>query len=303
MDKDERENSIKIVERIILESKSLINERLRQKYATSILSDEPQYEKTTEAMRYGLFIGGGGKRIRSAMLLTVADAFGGRTENSIRYACAVEEIHSYTLILDDIQDNDDLRRGRAATHIEYGVNTAVLAASRLYERGIEPVHQQSANVMKLGRRLLDDLHRGQAADLESKGIEPYGQTHQLEFIQYGKTSTLFELSVVLGAISSGREIASQELGALSDFAYFFGRAFQTRDDVLSQTATSEQLGKPAGRGADEDKLTAVTVFGSVEAAQQEASSLCEKGIKALQNLRVDSSMLAHTIKYATYRDL
>lgn len=243
-------------------------------------------ESTNDAMYYMLNLGDGGKRIRPAIVYAITEAFNGDEQQAFEFAKAVEFIHTYTLIIDDIQDNDVVRRNAATCHIKYDVNTATLAASRLFEEGLYPFHKYCHNI-ELFRKLNDQLHKGQCADLnaESWGKDMQSIKH-LQFIHAGKTSALLQIAILGGCISC--KLSERETNKLLEYGYYLGLAFQAKDDILSKTETAASLGKPAGVLADENKLTYPSLFGSVENAQIEANKLSEKAIACLDDFEKES---------------
>lgn len=262
--------------------------------------DGNMLESTNEAMYYMLNLGDGGKRIRPAIVLAIAEGFNGNQDQSFEFAKAVEFIHTYTLIIDDIQDDDAIRRNAPTCHIKYDVNTAILAASRLFEEGLYPFHQYCENI-ELFRKLNNQLHKGQCADLnaESWGEDMLSVQH-LRFIHSGKTSALIQMAILGGCISS--ELSEQQADKLLEYGYYLGLAFQAKDDILSKTETAEALGKPAGEWADENKLTYPSLFGSVENAQIEANKLSEKAMSCLDEFEKENvAVLSELAKFTVQR--
>jgi geranylgeranyl pyrophosphate synthase len=205
-------------------------------------------------MRYMVFLGDGGKRLRPVLTMLACDACRGKWAAALPFAQAVEEIHTYTLIVDDIQDKSPLRRGEPTCHAKFGMNTALLAAARLYERGLEPFHRLAAADRRTARDLLDLLHRGQAADLAAETwTEENNTLANLRFIHVGKTSALLQLALLGGLLAA--RASQQQRAALLKFGYHLGMAFQVRDEILSVSGTTDEIGKPAGEHADEGRLT------------------------------------------------
>ncbi len=237
-------------------------------------------ERTTEAMRYMLFLGGGGKRVRPALAILAAEGCGGSRDAAWSYAQAVEEIHTYSLIIDDIQDKSEVRRNGTACHVRFGVDTALLAGMRLYERGLRPFHAIRGVDCEEILNLLDLLHRGQAADLES-GSWPHGDLtlDRLRFIHSAKTSALMQLALLGAAHAVGA--SGEQKKCLKAYGYYLGLAFQAADDILSAASTCEAIGKPAGFGSDAGRLTYPRVFGGIEAAQTEARRLASEACGCL----------------------
>lgn len=238
------------------------------------------------AMRYSLFAGG--KRTRPALCLAAAEACGGRAEDALPAACAVECVHTYSLVHDDLpcMDDDDLRRGRPTSHRVFGEGVAVLAGDALLTQAFEilararptPRHSVAAQIAELARAAGSRwLIAGQVADLEGEGRP--AKRAQLRFIHERKTAAMIEASLRLGAMSANATPA--RLVALTAFGRNLGLAFQVIDDILDVTQTSEQLGKSAGKDAAAAKATYPAVIG-LEASRREARRLTTAARAALR---------------------
>ncbi len=262
--------------------------------------DSHSLESTNEAMYYMLNLGDGGKRIRPAIVLAISEGFNGDEKQAMEFANAVEFIHTYTLIIDDIQDDGNFRRNEPACHVKYGCNTAILAASRLFEEGLYPFHSYCENI-SLFRKLNDQLHRGQCADLNSGTWDKEMYTLQnLQFIHSGKTSALIQMAVLGGCISS--KLSEVQTNKLLAFGNYLGLAYQAKDDILSQTSSAEILGKAVGEHADENKLTYPSLFGSVKNAQIEADRLSEAAISCLSQFDKERVVVLEQLaKFAVHR--
>lgn len=262
--------------------------------------DSNSLESTNEAMYYMLNLGDGGKRVRPAIVLAISEGFNGNEKQAMEFAKAVEFIHTYTLIIDDIQDNGNIRRNEPACHIKYGCNTAILAASRLFEEGLYPFHRYCGNI-SLFRKLNDRLHKGQCADLNSGSWDKKKYSLQsLQFIHSGKTSALIQMAILGGCISS--KLSEQQTDKLLAYGNYLGLAFQAKDDILSKTSSAETLGKPVGEHTDENKLTYPSLFGSVQNAQIEADSLSEAAISCLKEFEKESVIVLEQLaKFAVHR--
>jgi geranylgeranyl pyrophosphate synthase len=178
-----------------------IDQRLEMSYPR--LREVDSLEETYSAMRYMIFLGGGGKRFRPALTMEACRLFGGSDATAGKYAQGIEEIHTYTMILDDIQDKSDQRGHQETCHVRFGIDTALLAAMGLFERGVAPFHRLKGDDAQDCRRLLDLLHRGQAADLAAESWPVSKRSAAaLNFIHSGKASALFQLSI-FGGCSSG----------------------------------------------------------------------------------------------------
>lgn len=237
------------------------------------------------AMRYSLFAGG--KRMRPALVLAAAEACGGEVEAALHHACAVECVHTYSLIHDDLpaMDNDDFRRGKPTNHKVYGEGIAILAGDALLTQAFEiialaqatPRYSHKDFVLELARASGSlQLIAGQVADLEAEG-KPISQA-QLRYIHERKTSALLCCAVRLGGMSAN--CAPSQLQALTEFGHNVGLAFQVIDDILDVTQTSEQLGKTAGKDLDAQKATYPSIVG-LERSKKIAASLTERAFASL----------------------
>lgn len=287
------------VAELVRRTKAAIDADLASRYAVG--SEPSSLESTFEAMRYMLFLGGGGKRMRPMLTVAACELCGGSMAQALPFASAVEEIHTYTLIVDDIQDHDVVRRGNPACHVTFGFDTALMAAMRLFERGTAPYHALAADKVREVRTLLDLLHRGQSADLAAERWPANLRTlENLRFIHAGKTSSLIQLALLGGAVAAGAAPAEQS--ALLEYGHHLGLAFQARDDVLSATSTTAALGKPAGPGADASKLTHCSFFEDVRSAQTEAERLAVVAVRSLAAVFGDSARtLSELARFAATR--
>jgi geranylgeranyl diphosphate synthase, type II len=258
------------------------------------------------AMRYSLFAGG--KRMRPALCLAAAAACGGREAEAMPLACAVECIHTYSLVHDDLpaMDNDDYRRGKLTNHKVFGEGVAVLAGDALLTQAFElaaqsrgwPRYSHQTIVLELARAAGSlQLIAGQVADLEGEGKKISAQ--QLRYIHERKTSALLCCSVRLGGMSANCTPA--QLKALTDFGYHVGLAFQVIDDILDVTQTSEKLGKTAGKDTKAQKATYPSIVG-LEKSRQIAARLTEKAFGALKSFRGSAVALEALAEYLLKRD-
>src|SRR5574343_1564551 len=246
-----------------------------------------------EAMRYAVL--DGGKRLRPLLVLAAAEAVGaGASEATLRAACAIELIHAYSLVHDDMpcMDNDVLRRGKPTVHVKYGEAQAMLAGDAMQALAFEvltPDAGEGAGVSPaLQARLVRLLARasgqsgmagGQAIDLANVGQSLDEAT--LRDMHQRKTGALLRASVQMGAACGGVSTDSSVWQALTDYGHAIGLAFQIVDDVLDETQGSETLGKTAGKDADANKPTYVSLLG-LEGARQEAGALLSEARAALQ---------------------
>ncbi|WP_140635195.1 polyprenyl synthetase family protein [Methylibium rhizosphaerae] len=239
-----------------------------------------------EVMRYGVL--DGGKRLRPLLVLAAAQAVHGQREAAMRAACAVELIHAYSLVHDDMpcMDNDVLRRGKPTVHVQYGEARAMLAGDAMQALAFEVLTPEGGLVPpQLQARLCGLLARaaghagmagGQAVDLASVG-QPLSE-QALRDMHRRKTGALLQASVLMGAACGDTTPAAWE--ALSDYGAVLGLAFQVVDDILDVTQASETLGKTAGKDADNNKPTYVSLMG-LERASRYAGELREQAQAAL----------------------
>lgn len=259
-----------------------------------------------QAMRYSLFAGG--KRMRPALCLAAATACGGDEEAALPLACAVECIHTYSLIHDDLpaMDNDDFRRGKPTNHKVYGEGIAVLAGDALLTQAFEivaqargwPRYPHQALILEVARASGSlQLIAGQVADLEAEGKKVAAA--QLKYIHERKTSALLCCSARLGGMSANCTPA--QLQALTDFGYNVGLAFQIIDDILDITQTSEQLGKTAGKDTTAQKATYPSIVG-LEKSRKLAKDLTQRAFAALRIFRGNAAALEALANYLLVRD-
>ncbi len=258
------------------------------------------------AMRYSLFAGG--KRMRPALVLAAAAACGGREADALPLACAVECIHTYSLIHDDLpaMDNDDYRRGKLTNHKVFGEGIAVLAGDALLTQAFEIAAQAKGWPRYPHRELIREIAQasgslqliaGQVADLEGEGRKI--SVAQLKYIHERKTSALLGCSARLGGMSANCSPA--QLKALTDFGYQVGLAFQVIDDILDVTQTSEKLGKTAGKDTKAQKATYPAIVG-LKQSQKIAAELTNKAFAALKPFGGKATALAALAEFLLQRD-
>jgi geranylgeranyl diphosphate synthase type II len=248
-----------------------------------------------KAMRYSLFAGG--KRLRPILCLAAAEACGGKFAAALPHACAVECIHTYSLIHDDLpsMDNDDLRRGRPTCHKVFGDAIAILAGDALLTVAFEiasrakPVSRY--DLREVMREITEaagsrKLIAGQVADLEAEGKNL--SRDQVRSIHENKTAALLTASVRLGAMAANAGL--KQLAAVTAFGRALGLAFQVIDDILDVTQTSEKLGKSAGKDLAAKKATYPAVFG-LEKSRSEARRLTTRADRSLETLGENASVL------------
>ena len=259
-----------------------------------------------KAMRYSLFAGG--KRLRPALCLAAAEACGGELEPALPAACAVECLHTYSLIHDDLpcMDNDDFRRGRPTSHKVFGEGIAVLAGDALLTQAFEILtsaretsrYPVAAMVRELaGASGSRQLIAGQVADLEGEGKKI--TLRELRFIHEAKTAALLTASIRLGGMSANA--TPKKLEALTAFGKNLGLAFQVIDDILDVTQTSEKLGKSAGKDIAAQKATYPALLG-LEKSRQEARRLTEASLSALKPFGKSGEILRAMGEYLLQRE-
>ncbi|MBD2576808.1 geranylgeranyl diphosphate synthase CrtE [Oscillatoria sp. FACHB-1406] len=264
-------------------------------------------EKIYESMRYSLLAGG--KRLRPILCLATCELMGGTLEMALPTACALEMIHTMSLIHDDLpaMDNDDYRRGRLTNHKVYGDDIAILAGDGLLAYAFEyvavntrevPAERTLQAIARLARAVgAAGLVGGQTIDLESEGKSDI-TLETLRFIHTHKTGALLEACVTSGAILAGA--GAEDLQRLAKYATNIGLAFQIVDDILDITATPEELGKTAGKDIKAQKATFPSLLG-LEASRTEADRLIEEAIASLEPYGTKAEPLCALARYITSR--
>jgi geranylgeranyl diphosphate synthase type II len=258
-----------------------------------------------KAMRYSVFAGG--KRIRPILCLEAARIFAADVTSAMHAACAIEFIHTYSLIHDDLPalDNDDLRRGKPTCHKQFGEATAILAGDGLLTLAFQTIGQSSTSAERT-IAILEEISNaagtvkgmvgGQVADLESEGkhIEP----GTLEYIHRSKTAALIRASVTTGAISAGAGLA--DVARLRRFGETIGWAFQVTDDILDVEESSAALGKTAGKDIAQQKATYPAVYG-IDRSHEIATKLANEAIAELSNYGEQASRLRALAEFLVHR--
>lgn len=259
-----------------------------------------------KAMRYSVF--NGGKRVRPALCFAAAEAIGANTDNTAKIGAAVEMIHAYSLIHDDLpaMDDDDLRRGVPTCHIEFDEATAILAGDGLQSLAFKQLTELTDLPASINLQLiaiLSDLAgcngmvSGQAVDLASTGKQL--NVNELNYMHNHKTGALIEASVVMGALATNQATDSQ-IAALQKFARAIGLAFQIQDDILDVECSTEQLGKSQGSDSANDKATYTSILG-IEKARSEAERLYQTSIDALDIFTDSADTLRALAKFIVHR--
>ena len=282
----------------------------RQQLVESALAGElnkktPVDKTLTEAMEYSLMAGG--KRLRPVLLMAAADALGADGTRFLKTACAIEMIHSYSLIHDDLpaMDNDDYRRGKPTNHKVYGAGMATLAGDALLTLAFEVMlRQQDAapeTLVQVVREMSmaagpDGMVGGQALDMESEGRQIDKET--LRRMHMGKTGALFRAAIRSGAVLAGAN--EKQLDALTAYAEKFGLAFQITDDILDVVGDETVIGKPVGSDEKNHKSTYVTL-NSLEEARKLAQAAVDEAAGALKEFGPEADFLRDLVVYLVNR--
>ncbi|MDO4493273.1 MAG: polyprenyl synthetase family protein [Clostridia bacterium] len=242
-----------------------------------------------DSMAYSLFAGG--KRLRPMLCLAACEMCGGMPADALKAACALEMIHTYSLIHDDLpaMDDDDLRRGKPSNHKVFGEGNAILAGDGLLSLAMHLAAQTAnAKVMQAITRGAMDMVSGQSMDLNSKcDAETLFKMHEK------KTGALILASVLAGAHTAG--VGAKEVAALTDFSMQYGLLFQITDDILDVTGTQEEMGKSIGKDSRDEKVTFVSVYG-LDAAREQAKHAADAALKALDEFEGDSTFFRALIE-------
>lgn len=250
-------------------------------------TDEPT--RIHKAIRWSVFAGG--KRFRPALLLAVGQAFGATNEHLIRTACALEMIHTYSLIHDDLpsMDDDELRRGRATCHVKFDEATAILAGDALQALAFQTIAEDAELDASLRVKLISEITRaagtpfgmvaGQALDLAAESRAVSGE--ELERIHQHKTGALIRAAGRCGAMIAGA--TEDELTAITEYATNLGLLFQITDDLLDVTATAEDLGKTPGKDERSRKATYPAIYG-IEATRERVEIVHSAASDALKQI-------------------
>lgn len=272
-------------------------------YLQKSLPQQSEYpSEIFEAMRYSIFAGG--KRLRPVLLLSACEALGGETEKAVDFACAIEMIHTYSLIHDDLpaMDNDDYRRGRLTSHKKFGEATAILAGDGLLHHAFEImanacVKDCSIQTVKAMQAIAHGagvygMLSGQVVDVLSEGKQIDEQT--MYFIHKNKTAAMLQGALKAGAILAGA--TQQQVEIMEQAGEKIGVAFQIADDILDITSTLEELGKPVHSDEKNEKNTYVTMYG-IEKSQQMVETLSQQAISLFQTLGEKADFLVELTKY------
>jgi geranylgeranyl diphosphate synthase type II len=283
--------------------------RTFEEYLRSLrFTDESRLAALEEAMRYSMLAGG--KRVRPTLCMEVAWVFGADPVQVLPSAAAIELIHTYSLIHDDLpaMDDDDFRRGRPTAHRKFGEAMAILAGDAFFGEALTllTVHQEGtcAQILEVVRELADStgvngMVGGQVMDMEQTGIGARVDLRTLHMIHKYKTGALIKSSARIGAILAGAGRGGQ--AAVSEYASQMGLCFQIVDDVLNATSTRDALGKSAGSDAEQGKATFVGVYG-LEGAQREADEALERSLAVLSRVEGDTTGLRDLAFFVRHRE-
>lgn len=260
-------------------------------------TEEGPHRTVLEAMNYSVLAGG--KRLRPMLMQETFQLFGGKGAVIEPFMAAIEMIHSYSLVHDDLPalDNDEYRRGRKSTHAAYGEAMGILAGDALLNYAFEtamkafdmdaPAERIAHALRVLAEKAgIGGMIGGQVVDVESEGKDIDAET--LEFIHRNKTGALMEAAMMTGAILAGAD--DEQILAMEQAAGKTGLAFQIRDDILDVTGTEAELGKPVGSDEKNSKVTYVSLYG-LEHAETEVKRLSDEAIALLEALPVKNQFL------------
>lgn len=288
-------------EEVWSERRELIEEALKKE-----LHEGRELDATlTKSMEYSLMAGG--KRLRPILLMAAADACGKDGRAFITSACALEMIHTYSLIHDDLpaMDDDNLRRGKPTNHVKFGAGIATLAGDGLLTMAFEVLTREKnvrpETILSVIREVsvaagTSGMVGGQAIDLESEGRRI--DLTCLRRMHMGKTGALFRAALRTGAILAGA--SEKELAALTQYAEAFGLAFQITDDILDVTGSEAEIGKPVGSDRRNEKSTYVTLT-SLARAQELADEAIESALSAVEIFGEKASFLQDLVRFLSHR--
>lgn len=292
---DEIKQRVELIEKII--SERLIKED----------KDKIKQNEVIEAMNYSVMAGG--KRLRPMLMLETSRLFGGADENNYDFMTAIELIHTYSLVHDDLpaMDNDEYRRGRKTTHVVYGEAMGILAGDALlnyaFEIGISGVMncdntERGVTALKiLGKKAgVFGMIGGQVTDIKNDGQDINIET--LDYINELKTGALIEASMMTGAVLAGAD--NEEISKIEKIAGNIGRAFQIQDDILDVTSSQEVLGKPVYSDEKNNKCTYVTLLG-IEKAAKIVNDLTVEALEMLGSFNRKNEFLEQLILSLVYR--
>lgn len=309
-----------------MEFRPELNNRVKEaeQIISKYMPQKKEMQKTVlEAMDYTM--SAGGKRIRPILMKAVYELLGAEDEIIEPFMAAIEMIHTYSLIHDDLPalDNDDYRRGRKTAHVVYGEAMAILAGDGLLNYAYETatkafsligINDNESDTDALKKELIKRRRVERAMTILSRNPGVYGMIggqvvdveltgqrlnkDQLIYIYYNKTGALIEAAMTIGAVLAGA--SEKVIDIISETAYNIGIAFQIQDDILDETASFEELGKPIHSDQDSGKVTYVTLYGMDE-ARSKVKELSDKAVASISELNGDSEFLVELVKYLINR--
>lgn len=268
-----------------------------------IPNSETEPKRLFEAIRWSVFAGG--KRFRPALVFAVGETFGASEAKLARAAAAIEMIHTYSLIHDDLpaMDDDDLRRGRETCHVKFDEATAILAGDRLQALAFQTIAADAGLSPEIRAKIIYELAAsaakmvdGQCLDLEAEGKTV--TIEEIEAIHQNKTGAMISVAARAGAIIA--EAAEKELEAVSAYAASLGLLFQITDDLLDVTQTTEILGKTAGKDISAEKATYPAFYG-IEETRKLAARVHAEGIESLNQIDKNTDLLRDLVDFILHR--
>lgn len=287
-------------------------EKIEAVIAGYLPKEEGYQKRVEEAMNYSILAGG--KRLRPMLLKETFDMFGGKGRIAEPFMAAIEMVHTYSLVHDDLpcMDNDEYRRGRKTTHVVYGEGMAVLAGDGLLNFAFETAVKafllagegETEKIAKAlavfaGKAGIYGMIGGQTADIEAENAEDEATEELLLFIHEHKTAALIQSAMMTGAILAGA--SGEEIEKVEKCAYNIGLAFQIQDDILDVTGSLETLGKETGSDEKNKKTTYVTLKG-MEEAKKEVKRLSEEAVAIISSFRQRNIFLEELIRQLITRE-
>lgn len=281
--------------------------KIDEKLEKLVPSAQAEPQKLHRAVRWSLFAGG--KRFRPALVLVVGETFGASEGKLLRTAAAIEMIHTYSLVHDDLpaMDDDDLRRGRATCHKKFGEATAILAGDVLQTLAFQAIAEDANLPTEIRVRLVSEIARaagtpagmvaGQQLDLEAEGKSVV--IEHLEKIHDSKTGALVSVAARAGAIIA--EASEREIEIITNYAAKLGLLFQITDDLLDVTQTTEILGKTAGKDSRAEKATYPALYG-LEETRQLAAGVHHAACRELEKIDKETGLLCEIAGFILHRE-
>jgi geranylgeranyl pyrophosphate synthase len=289
-------NSVAEKEQQAFKSALAVKAAMTGKVLAELFGDQTEIPpRLKEAMEY--MVKNGGKRIRAAMVMWCCEIIAGKVNRPAQVgAAAIEMVHTYSLIHDDLpaMDDDDMRRGQPSCHKQYDEATAILAGDALLTLAFEFLSceiDDPAKAVRMIRTLSEasgpsGMIAGQIADMDSPHAN--GSMERLQYIHMNKTAEMFAAATAMGAVAAGA--SDRQLSAMLEYGMKIGLGFQIADDLIDITSTTEELGKTAGKDAEQGKLTYPALVG-MEKSRQIATQLTSEAIAALQIFDEEANVL------------